>query len=207
MIRAVLFDFGGVILSSPFDGFAQYENRNELPDGLIRRINQSNPDTNAWAQFERGTLTPAGFAEVFEEEGRALGYSVSGREVLACIEGDVRPEMVRAVRRVNELGMATACLTNNVRSWKTGPQKFREIMELFDHVVESSVLGVRKPDLQFYEHALAELKIEAFEAVFLDDLGINLKPARAMGMTTIKVLNVEQALNDLEAVLGMKLRP
>ncbi len=206
MIRAVLFDFGGVILTSPFDAFAKYEELNGLPHGLIRRINQTNPDTNAWAQFERGTLTPAGFAEMFEAEGSELGCSVDGRKVLACIEGDVRPEMVRAVRRVSELGMATACLTNNVRSWKTGPEHIREIMELFDHVVESSVLGVRKPDLRFYEHALGQIKIDAAEAVFLDDLGINLKPARAMGMTTIKVLNAEQALDDLEAVVGLKLR-
>ncbi len=206
MIRAVLFDFGGVILSSPFDAFAKYEELNDLPDGLIRRINQTNPDTNAWAQFERGTLTPAGFADMFEVEGGELGYTVNGRDVLACIEGDVRPEMVQAVRRVSELGMVTACLTNNVRSWKKGPEHIRQIMEVFDHVVESSVLGVRKPDLQFYEHALAQVKIDASEAVFLDDLGINLKPARAMGMMTIKVLNAEQALNDLEAVLGIALR-
>jgi putative hydrolase of the HAD superfamily len=205
MIRAVLFDFGGVILSSPFDAFTKYEQRNGLPDGLIRRINQTNPDTNAWAQFERGTLTPAGFADVFEAEGRKLGYSVEGRKVLACIEGDVRPEMVQAVGRVSDLGLATACLTNNVRSWETAPQHIREIMELFDHIVESSALGVRKPELKFYEHALELLAIDAAEAVFLDDLGVNLKPARTMGMTTIKVLSPTQALDDLGAVLGVAL--
>ncbi|MGH1504289.1 MAG: HAD-IA family hydrolase [Acidimicrobiales bacterium] len=203
--RAVLFDFGGVILTSPFEAFETYEADNGLPDGLIRTINSTNPDDNAWAKFERNDVDVAGFAELFEAEAAERGHTVDGRKILELIHGDIRPEMVEGLNRVKAAGFRTACLTNNFRSWQESPDDVREVIGLFDHVIESSVVGVRKPEVRFYEIALETVGVEAADAVFLDDLGINLKPAKAMGMTTIKVTSGPQALADLGAVIGLEL--
>ena len=215
MIRAALFDFGGVILSSPFDAFSDYERANGLPEGLIRSINSTNPDDNAWARLERSDVDLDGFAELFEAEARALGHEVDGRAVIGLLGGSVRPQMVEALRRCKER-LRTAMLTNNfVTGARSGSPtddptgrtaQIAEIMGLFDVVVESSQVGVRKPDARFYEIACEQVGIEPHEAVFLDDLGVNLKPARAMGMTTIKVVDPDEAIAELEAVVGFPLR-
>ena len=206
-IRAVFWDFGGVILSSPFEAFNRYESEHGLPVDFIRSVNARNPDTNAWASIERQEVDAATFDQLFADESEAMGHRVPGSDVLAMLSGGVRPEMVTALDRVIEAGYVTACLTNNVRS--TGDPARPEVdavMERFDHVVESSRVGHRKPELRFYEIACELAGVEPVECVFLDDLGINLKPARAMGMTTIKVLDTEQAITDLEAALGISLR-
>lgn len=203
-IRAVLFDFGGVILSSPFDAFARYEAEHGLPHGFIRSVNATDPDTNAWARLERSEVDLDGFAAAFADESEALGHRIPGHDVLALLTGDLRPEMVEAVRRCRE-HHATALLTNNVIGMEVNPA-MAEVLAHFDAIVESSRLGIRKPDPAFYEHACALLDIEPREAVFLDDLGINLKPARAMGMATIKVGDPAVALDELEALLGLSLR-
>lgn len=207
MVRAVLFDFGGVITSSPFEAFASYEQRQGLPDGFIRRVNSTNPDTNAWARLERNELSVAGFDEAFADESAHLGHRVPGVEVLALLGGEVRPVMASAVRRLAlNPRYVTAVLTNNFLGSGGGgssPMAWSGVLDMVDAVVESSRLGVRKPDPAFYELACAELGISPTEAVFLDDLGINLKPARAMGMTTIKVTDPVGALQELAGVLGV----
>jgi putative hydrolase of the HAD superfamily len=216
MLRAVLFDFGGVVLTSPFEAFARYEREHELPPDLIRTINATNPHDNAWAHLERSDVTLAEFVAMFEGEAAQLGHRVDGWAILELLHGDIRPEMVEAIRRCRAGGLLTACLTNNftsgdgvgsgIGSHDPGRQAaLDEVMDLFDQVVESSKVGVRKPEPRFYEIALELLGIEATEAVFLDDLGINLKPARAMGMATIKVADSGQALAELEAVTGLQL--
>ncbi len=204
-IAAVLFDFGGVILSSPFEAFRSYEERAGLPLDTIRTINSTDPDANAWARLERSEIDVAGFVTEFEREALALGHRVDGAEVIACLRGELRPEMVEAVRRCKER-FDIALLTNNIVTGDGGEVgEFAEVVALFDVVVESSVVGVRKPEPRFYEIALDALGIRAEQAVFLDDLGINLKPARAMGMTTIKVGDPAVAIAELESVLGVPL--
>lgn len=207
VIRAVLFDFGGVILSSPFEAFAAYERRAGLPPDFIRRVNATASDTNAWARLERSELGIDEFVEEFEAEALALGHRVDGAAVLECLNGELRPRMVEALRRCRGR-YATALLTNNFLTgnpdWSSGGS-FGSILELFDVVVESSQVGVRKPESRFYEIALERVGVAAAEAVFLDDLGVNLKPARAMGMTTIKVVDPDAALDELGAVLGLEL--
>jgi putative hydrolase of the HAD superfamily len=169
-------------------------------------------DNNAWARFERGEIGLAQFGEAFEAESRALGHPVRGEDVIALLYGDVRPTMVTALRRC-KAHFLNACLTNNVKTGgghglATSDSRAREVMQilaLFDLVVESSLVGVRKPEPRFYQIALERLEIEPRQAVYLDDLGINLKPARTLGMTTIKVESAEQALGELEVVLNIPL--
>jgi putative hydrolase of the HAD superfamily len=203
-IRAVLFDFGGVILSSPFEAFTRYEERHGLPAGFVRSVNATDPDDNAWARLERSELDLDGFAVAFERESAALGHRVSGWDVLGLLAGELRPEMVDVVERC-AARYATGLLTNNVTGLDVRPE-LAEVVACFDVVVESSAVGVRKPEPAFYELACDLLAIEPHEAVFLDDLGVNLKPARAMGMATIKVHDPAQAIAELEAILGHPLR-
>ncbi len=208
MVRAVLWDFGGVILTSPFDAFNDYEAAHDLPTDFIRSVNTHNPDANAWALLERNDVDPDEFDALFAAESEALGHRIAGADILALLSGSVRPEMEFALDAVNAAGYITACLTNNVVSDGTGRNKRPDVaavMEKFDHVVESSKVGVRKPEPRFYEIACELAGVEPSECVFLDDLGINLKPARAMGMQTIKVGQPSPAIADLSAVLGIPL--
>ncbi len=203
-IRAVFWDFGGVILSSPFEIFNRYEAERGLPADFIRTVNAIDPLHNAWARIERGDITAEEFDAAFAEESGRLGHRVPGTEVLGLLHGAVRPEMVVALDRVIAAGFVTACLTNNIVS--DDRHEVMPIMARFDHVVESSKVGRRKPEPQFYERACQLAQVDPAEVVFLDDLGINLKPARALGMTTIKVISADQAITDLEGVLGVALR-
>ncbi len=213
MIKAVLWDFGGVITTSPFESFNRFEAANDLPTDFIRSINATNPETNAWAQLESSQITVDEFDEKFAEEARALGYEVRGQQVLALLAGDLRPEMVQALHVIKER-FKMGCITNNVKSGE-GPgmardaeraSRFQSIMDLFDEVIESSKVGIRKPNPRIYEIACEALGVMPEEAVFLDDLGINLKPARTLGMKTIKVADPGEALDELEGHLGIGLR-
>jgi putative hydrolase of the HAD superfamily len=204
LIRAALFDLGGVILTSPFDSFARYEREQGLPDGFIRGLNAADHLTNAWARLERNEVTLDEFAVLFEDEARAAGGELDGQAVIALLAGDVRPAMVEAVRRCHEK-LRTGLLTNNFVALN-GDGPVGELLDLFDVVIESSRVGIRKPEPEFYELTCERLEVKPEEAVFLDDLGVNLKPAKAMGMTTIKVTDPDQAIADLEAAVGFLLR-
>lgn len=205
MIKAVLFDFGGVITTSPFDNFAAYEAANEIPADTIRQINSTNPDTNAWAQLERSEIGPDEFDGLFAAEADALGYKIPGSAVLECLKTDVRPEMVRAVQRIHQ-DYKTAVLTNNfLRGDSAGVSMHGDVLDNFDAVIESAVVGVRKPDPEFYDIACTTVGVAPADCVFLDDLGINLKPARALGMQTIKVVDAAGALTELGAILDLDL--
>lgn len=207
-IRAVLWDFGGVILSSPFEAFNRYEDANGLPRDIIRRVNATDPHTNAWARLERSDISPAEFDTLFADESAAIGHRIPGADVLALLSGDVRPAMVAALDSVIAAGYLTACLTNNVVSTAEPANdrqaEVRAVMARFHHVVESSKVGCRKPEPRFYEIACALLSVSPDECVFLDDLGINLKPAAAMGMRTIKVGDPAAALAELSGHLDLQ---
>ncbi len=213
---AVLFDFGGVVTTSPFDAFSEYEREVGVQVGTIRAINSRDAEHNAWARLERGELDVAAFVAAFESEAVAYGVELDGARVLACLRGRARPRMVRAVRRCAAV-LPTAIVTNNFAPEPSRSQgsdhgapgsaeaTFTELAEVVDVVVESARVGVRKPEPAFYELALELLGVAAADAVLLDDLGINLKPARAMGMTTIKVVDPDTAVDELGALLGLDL--
>ena len=209
MIRAVFWDFGGVITTSPFDSFNIYEESKNLPKDLIRTINSTNPDNNAWAKLERSEIDQEEFDSLFEVESRQFGHPVPGKQVLALLKGQIRPEMVKALREIKDK-LIQGCLTNNIQSAEDQELEtdnaaisgtHQEIMGLFDFVFESSKENVRKPDPKFYQLACNRGKVNPNEVIFLDDLGINLKPAKALGMKTIKVVRAEDALQDLQDLL------
>jgi putative hydrolase of the HAD superfamily len=209
MIKAVLWDFGGVITTSPFIAFNRFEIENNIPRDFIRGINATNPETNAWALFESSRISLEEFDRKFEEETRAAGYPVPGKKILEFLSGDIRPKMVRALKTCKQ-HFLLGCITNNMRSGE-GPAmvktdekaaRIQEIMEMFDVIVESSKEGIRKPDPEIYRIVLSRMDVLGEQTVFLDDLGINLKPAKAMGMKTIKVLNEAQALKELAQHTG-----
>jgi putative hydrolase of the HAD superfamily len=208
-IEAVIFDFGGVLTSSPFEAFSRYETERGLPVDIIRRTNAANHLENAWAKFERAEVDIDTFDKLFAEESRALGAEVRGRDVLPLLQGDLRPEMVEALKRI-KAQFKTGCITNNLPANAIGSMTGRslyiaEVMVLFDHVVESAKIGLRKPDPRIYRMMVETLKVDPKKCVYLDDLGVNLKPAREMGMTTIKVASGAQAIAELEAATGLKL--
>lgn len=212
-IRAVFWDFGGVLTSSPFENFRRYEHEHGLPRDFLRTVNATDPDTNAWARFERSELDLDAFDAAFEAESRAAGHAVPGRDVIRLLAGELRPQMVAALDRIRA-AYRVACITNNVRAGE-GPgmqvdanraAAIREVMARFEHVVESSRLGLRKPDPRIYRHACEVMAVDPQEVVYLDDLGVNLKPARELGMATIKVGDPDAALDELEGYLGIGLR-
>lgn len=208
-IQAVIWDFGGVITSSPFEAFGRFEQARGLPRDFLRGINATNHLDNAWARFERNDIDLAGFDQAFAAESAALGHEVRGREVIALLGGTVRPAMVEALRRLRQR-LKIGLITNNVASpeGNTGFESTGrgEIIGLFHHVIESSKAGLRKPDPAIYRMMSDALAVPPERSVFLDDLGVNLKPARAMGMHTIKVDDPDQALQQLEVLVGFALR-
>lgn len=209
----VIFDFGGVITASPFEAFNRLEEERGLPRDFVRRVNAADPDGNAWARFERAEIDAAAFDKLFAAEAKALGHELEGEAVLAVLAGAVRPAMVVALDTLKAKGFGIACITNNVPSGKGAGMARSEdlaaevaaIMERFDHVIESSKVGVRKPDPRIYEMMYERLGVEPSTCIYLDDLGINCKPASQLGMHAIKVTSGEQALADLSAALGVEL--
>jgi len=209
MIEAVIWDFGGVLTTSPFEAFTRFEKERGLPADIIRRTNAANHFENAWAKFERAEVDLATFDTLFAAESLALGAEVRGRDVVPLLSGDPRPEMVEALRRVKQK-FKTGCITNNLPANAIGSSGGRalyvaETMALFDHVIESAKIGLRKPDPRIYRMMTEALGVDPKNCVYLDDLGVNLKPAREMGMTTIKVIDAPQAIRDLEAATGLAL--
>jgi len=209
-VQAVIWDFGGVLTSSPFEAFNRYEAERGLPRDFIRTVNATNPDANAWALFERAEIDTARFDTLFLEESTILGYPVRGADVLPLLSGDIRPKVVAALDACRAR-FKVGCITNNVKTGAgAGMAGSREkadavaaIMARFHHVIESSKVGLRKPDPRIYALMCEALDVEPQTCVYLDDLGINLKPARAMGMTTIKVESESQALAELQTATGL----
>lgn len=214
---AVIFDFGGVITASPFEAFNRLEAERGLPQDFVRRVNALNPDSNAWAHFERAEISAAEFDTRFAAEARAQGFELSGSDVLGVLAGAVRPAMVRALDQLKAAGLRIACITNNVPTGPGGavgaglarsPDRSNELEQIFarfEHVIESSKAGVRKPDPRIYLMMCEKLGLEPADCVYLDDLGVNCKPAAQLGMAAIKVTGEAQALADLSALVGFTL--
>ena len=213
--NTVIFDFGGVITASPFEAFNRMEKKRGLPKDFVRSVNARNPDDNAWAKFERAECNAAEFDALFAAEARALGHELDGASVIACLSGDIRPAMVNALDVLKSKGFALGCITNNVPSGKGAGMAGSDekaaaiaaVMGRFDHIIESSKAGVRKPDPRIYNMMCEALAVSPPQCIYLDDLGINCKPAAAMGMAAIKVASGAQALRELGALLALTFTP
>ncbi|HPF24869.1 MAG: HAD-IA family hydrolase [Hyphomonas sp.] len=210
--KAVIWDFGGVFTSSPFDAFARYEAERGLPLNFIRTVNATNPLDNAWAKLEQSLVSGDEFDTLFREESKALGHEVPGADVLKLLSGTLRPRVVEALKVCKSHGKV-GCITNNAPIGKGASMtndegkaaELAKVFELFDHLIESSKIGIRKPDPRIYALMCEALDVDPADCVYLDDLGINLKPAAQMGMTTIKVLGEDQLLADLRSATGYAL--
>ena len=208
MHRAVIFDLGGVVLGSPLHAIAHYERELEIPEGFINRVVVETGPTGSWSRLERGELEIEAFYVAFDRDCAAAGppgESVSARELMARVGKAAlpRPAMLKAVERIRARGLLAGALTNNWIGEGDGTGLLRPYFDVF---VESSAVGMRKPDPRIYHLACEQMGVEPAEAVYLDDIGRNLKPARALGMTTIKVDDPDAALGELERVLGFALR-
>ena len=207
-VEAVIWDFGGVFTTSPFEAFARYEQANGVPKDLIRRVNSTNPDTNAWALFERNEIDATGFDSLFLSESTQLGHPVPGRDVLPLLSGQLRPQMVAALRACKAV-FKVGCITNNMVSHHSpganapAAGAMGQVMPLFDAIIESSKAGLRKPDPRIYLMMCEQLAVDPRACIYLDDLGINCKPAAALGMQAIKVVDVDQTLTELARLTGL----
>ena len=202
--RAVIFDIGGVVVGSPLEATARYERDQGISEGFLGRVVLESEPDGAWPRLERGELSLEEFFPAFDQECRAAGQPISARDLLSRIAAasDPRPMMLEAIRRIRAGGLGTAALTNN---WIGGWDGKELLYSHFDAFIESSIVGLRKPDPRIYRLACKQLSIEPRQAVFLDDIGRNLKPARELGMMTIKVVDPVRALGELGTVLGLPL--
>jgi len=200
--KAIIWDFGGVITSSPFDAFNEFEEVNGLPKDIIRTINSENPDMNAWAQFESNSITIDQFNDLFLKESKAKGFDIKGRDIIKLLKGSIRENMVSFLRELKS-DFKLGCITNNVKpsSEENTDNETKEAMSIFDHVIESSIVGIRKPNPEIYMMSCDALNVSPDQCIYLDDLGINLKPARELGMTTIKVIQPEDAIQEVRNLL------
>jgi len=200
--KAIIWDFGGVITSSPFDAFNEFEEANGLPKDIIRTINSENPDMNAWAQFESNSITINQFDDLFLKEAKAKGFDIKGRDIIKLLKGSIRENMLSFLKELKS-DFKLGCITNNVKpsSEENTDNETKEAMSIFDHVIESSIVGIRKPNPEIYIMSCDALNVSPDQCIYLDDLGINLKPARELGMTTIKVIQPEDAIQEVRHLL------
>jgi len=206
--RAVLCDLGGVVLDAPFGAFDAIEQAAGAARGAVREINARHPDDNAWARIERGEIGVDEFVELFTAEAAEAGHSLPARDVIDVVHSlaphaaIANEAIVDALRRCKQAGWVLVLVTNNVQPLAQRAES-AWLFELFDDVVESCVVGLRKPEPKFYELALERAGVDAAEVVMLDDLGINLKPARQLGMHTIKVTDPAVAAGELVSLLAV----
>jgi putative hydrolase of the HAD superfamily len=206
-IRAVIFDLGGVVLGSPLHAIAAYEREIGIPEGFVNRVVVDSGPGGAWSRLERGELAMDAFHRAFEADCEERGHRLSAPEMMGRIHAAAapRPAMLEAIRRIRGRELVTTALTNNWASEQDGGGTGSALRPHFDFFIESSVLGLRKPDPRIYHHACELMGVAADEAVFLDDIGGNLKPARELGMATIKVDEPDVALSALAELLGFAL--
>ena len=214
--EAVLFDFGGVFTTSPVQHFAVFEREHNLPERFIGEVIKANHHANAWARFERAEITLEEFDAAFAAETKAAGFEIRGKKLVELLSLHFNHNMIEALARVKAAGYKTGCITNNLPKIDSkamlAAAEDRQLVERihanFDHIIESSKAGVRKPEPRIYKMMCETLRVAPASCIFLDDLGINLKPAQAMGMTTIKVPfgDVAPAIDELAKLLALPLR-
>jgi len=203
-IAAVVFDLGGVVLDSPLRVFECFEQQRGLPPHFISELVITTGAEGAWSRLERGQLSMEEFAQAFSAEAKARGQELDAGQLMQALEEatDIRPQVAEMISDLRRFGLRTAALTNN---WPSEDQerKIDVLRPLFDVVVESFRVGMRKPEPAIYSLVLSQLGMSGERTVFLDDIGYNLKPARELGMHTIKVTDPNVAMSELVQLLGL----
>ena len=206
-IRAVISDFGGVLTSPLFESFAAWQRNSGLSFEALGSAMANATERSGMHplhELEKGTLSEADFLRMLEAELEP-GTSLSGmRDVYFEHLHPNRP-MIEFMRDLRGRGLRMALLTNNVREWE--PQwraKLPEIDEIFEVVVDSAFVGMRKPDREIYELTLERLGdgLRATECVFVDDVDVNCEAAAALGMHAVHFIDAEQAVGEVEALLN-----
>ena len=206
-IKTIIFDFGGVITNSPIEGFKLLEEKHGYDKGIITNINMNNPDNNAWAKSERGEIDINTFLEEFEKEALSIGQKINAKEILQQLYGSLRKNMINKIKLLSTSKKYKLICLNNVLKGvdiftpKERVEAVKNVMSYFDIIYESYKLNMRKPEARIYQYILKELNIEPQETVFLDDLGMNLKSARQLGINTIKVIEPNDAIYELDQIL------
>ena len=204
-IKLVLWDYGGVLTHSPFLNIIKFETINNIPKNSIIKINSHNPFNNAWANLEKNLISFSAFSETFKEEAKKQGvYNIDPIKLLYSLEVSLNNEMISLLKAVS-VKYNCACLTNNFKNHFSlkNSTTFNSIKNYFDYVFESSILGIRKPEKEIYLHVIKKLNINPTEILFIDDLGINLKPARELGFITYKFTNTVSTINFFKNILGV----
>ena len=172
-LDAILWDFGGVFTTSPFENFNLLEERCGAPRDFIRTLNSVNPTTNAWAQFESNQVSLEEFDELFAKESKLAGHEIRGKEVIRMLSGDLRPKMVELLKLCKEQ-YKVACITNNVKAGR-GPgmsrdddkaSKVSKVMALFDDVIESSVEASEEPNPEIYKLVCQRISVEPEKCLY-----------------------------------------
>ena len=217
MTQCVIFDLGGVVFESPIVKLAELESSHGLE---VHALNRFIMQSSSWSALEKGIMNPVQFtvaydAEVSEMARRRLVddklLSITGETVLRTIASagaESRPAYREAIAALRSKGFKTVALTNNFQSLGA-TSALSLVSGMFDLVVESSMVGLRKPDPAIYRLVCEKAHVTPAHCVFLDDIGKNLVPAKEMGMDTIRVSGQDvggvDALHKLEKILGQQL--
>ena len=204
-IKNIIFDFGGVVTDSPIEGFKNLEEHYGISKGTISSIVMTNQDNNAWAKSERGEINIDTFIKEFNQEALNLGFKLDATNILKQLYGPLRPIMVEKIISLSK-NFQLICLTNvlkdvHIFSNEKRILEVKNILNYFDKIYESYKIGMRKPEKRIYEHVLNDLNIKPENTIFLDDLGMNLKTAKLLGIHTIKVVNPIKAIKELDNMI------
>lgn len=207
-IKAVVFDFGGVYTGSPFTGVHGWHTERGLDPavGLRAVFGPYDDDTDhPWHQLERGELALAAAAEQIKAVAAEEGLDIDLFDLLSSMGGGggVRQDVVDLTLGLRADGYRTALITNNVAEFSEGWRGLIPVDDLFEAIVDSSEVGMRKPDPRIFEMTLDQLGVGPDEAVFLDDAPGNVAAARALGMHAIEVDDDHlPALDELRELLA-----
>ncbi len=209
-IRAVISDFGGVLTTPLIGSFAAYQDQTGISPVALGRAMQAIAEADGahpLYELEKGRVSEASFlarlAEALEPE---LGHRprMHGFKEIYFEALEPNPEMIALMRRVKERGARMALLTNNVREWEPLWRSMLPVDEIFEFVVDSAYVGMRKPEPEIYRLTLARLGagIAPWECLFVDDIEVNVEAARSLGLKAVHFRTNEQAIAEIEAAFG-----
>ena len=198
-IKIVLWDYGGVLTESPIINFRKFENDNNYSLNTIVKINSDNKYNNAWAKLEKDEISIEQFSKLFREEAKQFGIpNINTDKLLECLNVKLNIKMVELLENVSKF-YSCVCLTNNFK--KMSSYDFENIKHNFSLIIESCKIGLRKPEKEIYTYVLKVLKVSAKEILFIDDLGINLKPAKELGFQTYKFIDTNKTISYMKNML------